>query len=180
MSEWFSSVKTEAVFVVYSESPASESEGAQSSPVKNKHSEDDPTEAEGREVKRLKSDKEGEARDAPNQTASSEGSSGMGEETETSSTSQDKDKDTTCATQHCTEEEEEGISGFFSFNYLCTFSKELGFSVLEAGAVGIAECPKLCIKVNCLFILQFHIVQQFFYFFFFSSVVHLYWKTYGS
>ncbi|NXW91550.1 PP4R2 phosphatase, partial [Alopecoenas beccarii] len=52
----------------HSESPASESEGAQSSPVKNKHSEDDPTEAEGRE---------------------------------------DKEKDTTCATQHCTEEEEE-------------------------------------------------------------------------
>ncbi|NWI41447.1 PP4R2 phosphatase, partial [Picathartes gymnocephalus] len=35
----------------HSESPASESEGAQSSPVKNKHSEDDPTEAEGHEDK---------------------------------------------------------------------------------------------------------------------------------
>ncbi|NXB95387.1 PP4R2 phosphatase, partial [Vidua chalybeata] len=35
----------------HSESPASESEGAQSSPVKNKHSEDDPAEAEGREDK---------------------------------------------------------------------------------------------------------------------------------
>ncbi|XP_068883616.1 serine/threonine-protein phosphatase 4 regulatory subunit 2 isoform X2 [Aphelocoma coerulescens] len=91
----------------HSESPASESEGAQSSPVKNKHSEDDPAEAEGHEVKRLKFDKEGEARDAPNQTASSEVSSGMGEETEASSTSQDKEKDATCGRQHCTEEEEE-------------------------------------------------------------------------
>ncbi|NWI04107.1 PP4R2 phosphatase, partial [Tichodroma muraria] len=35
----------------HSESPASESEGAQSSPVKNKHSEDDPAEAEGRDDK---------------------------------------------------------------------------------------------------------------------------------
>lgn len=93
-----------AAFVVYSESPASESEGAQSSPVKNKHSEDDPAEAEEHEVKRLKFDKEGEARDAPNQTASSEVSLGMGEETETSSTSQDKEKDATCARQRCTEE----------------------------------------------------------------------------
>ncbi|XP_064309524.1 serine/threonine-protein phosphatase 4 regulatory subunit 2 [Phalacrocorax carbo] len=91
----------------HSESPASDSEGAQSSPVKNKHSEDDPAEAEGHEVKRLKFDKEGEARDAPNQTASSEASLGVGEETETSSTSQDKEKDATCARQHCTEEEEE-------------------------------------------------------------------------
>ncbi|NWI94966.1 PP4R2 phosphatase, partial [Pitta sordida] len=35
----------------HSESPASESEGAQSSPVKNKHSEEDPAEAEGHEDK---------------------------------------------------------------------------------------------------------------------------------
>ncbi|NWH53557.1 PP4R2 phosphatase, partial [Fregata magnificens] len=35
----------------HSDSPASESEGAQSSPVKNKHSEDDPAEAEGHEDK---------------------------------------------------------------------------------------------------------------------------------
>ncbi|NXF30817.1 PP4R2 phosphatase, partial [Nyctibius bracteatus] len=35
----------------HSESPASESEGAQNSPVKNKHSEDDPAEAEGHEDK---------------------------------------------------------------------------------------------------------------------------------
>ncbi|NXJ38743.1 PP4R2 phosphatase, partial [Ciconia maguari] len=35
----------------HSESPASESESAQSSPVKNKHSEDDPVEAEGHEDK---------------------------------------------------------------------------------------------------------------------------------
>lgn len=91
----------------HSDSPASDSEGAQSSPVKNKHSEDDPAEAEGHEVKRLKFDKEGEARDAPNQSASSEVSLGMGEESETSSTPQDKEKDSTCARQHCTEEDEE-------------------------------------------------------------------------
>ncbi|NXJ12439.1 PP4R2 phosphatase, partial [Odontophorus gujanensis] len=35
----------------HSDSPASDSEGAQSSPVKNKHSEDDPAEAEGHEDK---------------------------------------------------------------------------------------------------------------------------------
>lgn len=118
-------MKATSGFVACSESPASESEGAQSSPVKNKHSEDDPAEAEGHEVKRLKFDKEGEARDAPNQTASNEVSSGMGEETEASSTSQDKEKDATCARQHCTEKEEEGISHFTvfffprSWDFLC-------------------------------------------------------------
>ncbi|KAH1168359.1 serine/threonine-protein phosphatase 4 regulatory subunit 2 isoform X1 [Mauremys mutica] len=91
----------------HSESPASESEGTQGSPVKNKHPEDDPVEAEGHEVKRLKYDKEGEARETSNQTASSEVSSVMTEETETSSTPQDKEKDTSCTRQHCTEEEEE-------------------------------------------------------------------------
>uniref|UniRef100_A0A8C8SD63 Protein phosphatase 4 regulatory subunit 2 n=1 Tax=Pelusios castaneus TaxID=367368 RepID=A0A8C8SD63_9SAUR len=91
----------------HSESPASESEGTQVSPVKNKHAEDDPVEAEGHEVKRLKFDKEGEARETSNQTASSEVSSVMTEETETSSTSQDKEKDLSCVRQHCTEEEEE-------------------------------------------------------------------------
>ncbi|XP_067398586.1 serine/threonine-protein phosphatase 4 regulatory subunit 2 isoform X1 [Emydura macquarii macquarii] len=91
----------------HSESPASESEGTQGSPVKNKHPEDDPVEAEGHEVKRLKFDKEGEARETSNQTASSEVSSVMAGETETSSTSQDKEKDTSSARQHCTEEEEE-------------------------------------------------------------------------
>ncbi|XP_039337209.1 serine/threonine-protein phosphatase 4 regulatory subunit 2 isoform X1 [Mauremys reevesii] len=91
----------------HSESPASESEGTQGSPVKNKHPEDDPVEAEGHEVKRLKFDKEGEARETSNQTASSEVSSVMTEETETSSTPQDKEKDTSCTRQHCTEEEEE-------------------------------------------------------------------------
>lgn len=97
-------------FGFYSESPASESEGTQGSPVKNKHPEDDPVEAEGHEVKRLKFDKEVEARETSNQTASSEVSSVMAGETETSSTSQDKEKDTSSARQHCTEEEEEGIS----------------------------------------------------------------------
>ncbi|XP_005309160.1 serine/threonine-protein phosphatase 4 regulatory subunit 2 isoform X1 [Chrysemys picta bellii] len=91
----------------HSESPASESEGTQGSPVKNKHPEDDPVEAEGHEVKRLKFDKEAEARETSNQTASSEVSSVMAEESETSSTPQDKEKDTSCTRQHCTEEEEE-------------------------------------------------------------------------
>ncbi|XP_074813602.1 serine/threonine-protein phosphatase 4 regulatory subunit 2 isoform X2 [Natator depressus] len=90
-----------------SELPASESEGTQGSPIKNKHPEDDSVEAEGHEVKRLKFDKEGEARETSNQTASSEVSSVMAEETETSSTPQDKEKDTSCTRQHCTEEEEE-------------------------------------------------------------------------
>ncbi|XP_044880567.1 serine/threonine-protein phosphatase 4 regulatory subunit 2 isoform X2 [Mauremys mutica] len=94
----------------HSESPASESEGTQGSPVKNKHPEDDPVEAEGHEVKRLKYDKEGEARETSNQTASSEVSSVMTEETETSSTPQDKEKDTSCTRQHCTEEEESFMS----------------------------------------------------------------------
>lgn len=65
-------------------------------------------------MKRLKFDKEGETRDAPNQTASSETSLGTGEDTETSSTSQEKEKEATCARQHCTEEEEEGISDFIA------------------------------------------------------------------
>ncbi|KAM9132976.1 serine/threonine-protein phosphatase 4 regulatory subunit 2 [Pangshura tecta] len=94
----------------HSESPASESEGTQGSPVKNKHPEEDPVEAEGHEVKRLKFDKEGEARETSNQTASSEVSSVMTEETETSSTPQDKEKDTSCTKQHCTEEEESFMS----------------------------------------------------------------------
>nr|XP_032651878.1 serine/threonine-protein phosphatase 4 regulatory subunit 2 isoform X2 [Chelonoidis abingdonii] len=94
----------------HSESPASESEGPQGSPVKNKHPEDDPVEAEGHEVKRLKFDKEGEARETSNQTAPSEVSSVMTEETETSSTPQDKEKDTSCTRQHCTEEEESFMS----------------------------------------------------------------------
>lgn len=149
MTRCFSSIKTRAALVVCSESPASESEGAQSSPVKNKHSEEDPAEAEGHEVKRLKFDKEGEARDAPNQTASSEASLGTGEDTETSSTSQDKEKEATCARQHCTEEEEEGISDFTVFA-LCIF-QEVGIFF----AVGIAECLQLGVEMNCLFVLKF-------------------------
>lgn len=141
-------------FCCCSESPASESEGAQSNPVKNKHSEEDPAEAEGHEVKRLKFDKEGEARDAPNQTASSEVSSGMGEETEASSTSQDKEKDATCARQHCTEKEEEGISHFTVF----FFPRSWDFLLLETSAAGIAEGLQLCLKKGCLFIIQFCII----------------------
>lgn len=147
-------MKATSGFVACSESPASESEGAQSSPVKNKHSEDDPAEAEGHEVKRLKFDKEGEARDAPNQTASSEVSSGMGEETEASSTSQDKEKDATCARQHCTEKEEEGIADFTVFLYF----QELGFSLLETSAAGSAEGLQLCLQKSCLFVIQFCII----------------------
>ncbi|XP_019360284.1 PREDICTED: serine/threonine-protein phosphatase 4 regulatory subunit 2 isoform X1 [Gavialis gangeticus] len=89
------------------ESPACESDSVQTSPVKNKHPEDDPVEADGHEVKRLKFDKEGEARETSNQTASSEVSSAMVEETGTSPTSQDKEKDSSCVRQHCAEDEEE-------------------------------------------------------------------------
>lgn len=63
----------------------------------------------------------------------------MGEETETSSTSQDKEKDATCARQHCTEEEEEGISDFLLYLF-GAFSKKVGFSLQEAcNTVGIVE-----------------------------------------
>ncbi|XP_060622324.2 serine/threonine-protein phosphatase 4 regulatory subunit 2 [Anolis sagrei] len=93
---------------ISSESPASEPERVQSSPVKNKHSEEDPTENEGHEVKRLKFDKEEEAEETPDQSSSSsETCTAMVEETDTTSTSQDKEKENICERQHCKEEEEE-------------------------------------------------------------------------
>lgn len=105
---WNFLVASHGFFCYCRESPACESDSVQASPVKNKHPEDDPVEAEGHEVKRLKFDKEGEARETSNQTASSEVSSVMVEETGTS-TSQDKEKDPSCVRQHCAEDEEEGI-----------------------------------------------------------------------
>nr|XP_060622324.1 serine/threonine-protein phosphatase 4 regulatory subunit 2 [Anolis sagrei ordinatus] len=93
---------------ISSESPASEPERVQSSPVKNKHSEEDPTENEGHEVKRLKFDKEEEAEETPDQSSSSsETCTAMVEETDTTSTSQGKEKENICERQHCKEEEEE-------------------------------------------------------------------------
>uniref|UniRef100_G3UEK6 Protein phosphatase 4 regulatory subunit 2 n=1 Tax=Loxodonta africana TaxID=9785 RepID=G3UEK6_LOXAF len=90
-----------------SDSPTSESEGSSVSPIKNKHPDEDAVEAEGREVKRLRFDKEGEGRETASQTASGEVSSVRVEETETSPSSQDKDKESSRARQHCTEEDED-------------------------------------------------------------------------
>lgn len=90
-----------------SESPASEPERVQSSLAKNKHPEDDPAEVEGREVKRLKFDKEEEAEEPSSQSGSSEACSAMVEETDTTSSSPDKEKETICERQHCKEEDEE-------------------------------------------------------------------------
>ncbi|XP_023403781.1 serine/threonine-protein phosphatase 4 regulatory subunit 2 isoform X7 [Loxodonta africana] len=91
----------------HSDSPTSESEGSSVSPIKNKHPDEDAVEAEGREVKRLRFDKEGEGRETASQTASGEVSSVRVEETETSPSSQDKDKESSRARQHCTEEDED-------------------------------------------------------------------------
>ncbi|XP_053150649.1 serine/threonine-protein phosphatase 4 regulatory subunit 2 isoform X2 [Hemicordylus capensis] len=92
---------------INSESPAADPERIQSSPVKNKHPEDDPAEVEGHEVKRLKFDKEEESEETTSQSSSSEACSAMVEETETTSPSQDKEKETICERQRCKEEEEE-------------------------------------------------------------------------
>ncbi|XP_012642868.2 serine/threonine-protein phosphatase 4 regulatory subunit 2 [Microcebus murinus] len=90
----------------HSDSPGCESEASAASPVKNKHADEDAVEAEGHEVKRLRFDKEGEARETASQTAASEMSSVTAEETEASS-SQDKDRERSGSRQHCTEEDEE-------------------------------------------------------------------------
>lgn len=82
----------------------------------------------------------------------------MGEETETSSTSQDKEKDATCARQHCTEEEEEGISHFLLYLF-GAFSKKVGFSLQEASTVGIVDCL-------LFWILLFFFLNMFFQYFF--------------
>nr|XP_012642871.1 serine/threonine-protein phosphatase 4 regulatory subunit 2 isoform X4 [Microcebus murinus] len=90
----------------HSDSPGCESEVSAASPVKNKHADEDAVEAEGHEVKRLRFDKEGEARETASQTAASEMSSVTAEETEASS-SQDKDRERSGSRQRCTEEDEE-------------------------------------------------------------------------
>lgn len=90
-----------------SESPTSEPERVPSSPGKNKHPEEDPVDVEGREVKRLKFDKEDEAEEPSGHSGSSETCSAMVEETDTTSSSQDKEKETLCERQHCKEEDEE-------------------------------------------------------------------------
>ncbi|XP_041080895.1 serine/threonine-protein phosphatase 4 regulatory subunit 2-like isoform X1 [Polyodon spathula] len=86
---------------------AAEGEGVLGSPVKNKHlEEEDPMEAEGHEVKRLKSDKEEEEKETP-QAAPSESSSEMPEEAETSLAHQEGEKySSQCADQQGLEEEE--------------------------------------------------------------------------
>ncbi|MGH0186285.1 UNVERIFIED_CONTAM: hypothetical protein FKN15_020727 [Acipenser sinensis] len=92
----------------YSDSESStEEEGALGSPVKNKHlEEEDPMEAEGHEVKRLKFDKEEEEKETP-QAAPSESSSEMPEEAETSSADQEGEKESSqCADQQGLQEEE--------------------------------------------------------------------------
>ena len=77
------------------------------SPIKNKHPDEDTVEADGREVKRLRFDKDEEVRETASQTPSSETSPVMVEETEAPSSSQNKDKESSCTRQHCTEEDEE-------------------------------------------------------------------------
>ncbi|KAK6480654.1 serine/threonine-protein phosphatase 4 regulatory subunit 2-like isoform X1 [Huso huso] len=86
---------------------STEEEGALGSPVKNKHlEEEDPMEAEGHEVKRLKFDKEEEEKETP-QAAPSESSSEMPEEAETSSADQEGEKESSqCADQQGLQEEE--------------------------------------------------------------------------
>uniref|UniRef100_A0A8D0B114 Serine/threonine-protein phosphatase 4 regulatory subunit 2 n=1 Tax=Salvator merianae TaxID=96440 RepID=A0A8D0B114_SALMN len=95
---------------INSESPTSEPERVQSCPVKNKHPEDDSVEVEGREVKRLKFDKEAEAEETSNQSDSTEVCSAMVEETESTSLSQEKEKETVCERQRCKDDDEEGES----------------------------------------------------------------------
>ncbi|RXM30849.1 Plexin-C1 [Acipenser ruthenus] len=85
---------------------STEEEGALGSPVKNKHlEEEDPMEAEGHEIKRLKFDKEEEEKETP-QAAPSESSSEMPEEAETSSADQEGEKESSqCADQQGLQEE---------------------------------------------------------------------------
>lgn len=90
-----------------SDSPTSDSEGSSASPIKNKHSDEDAVESEGREVKRLRFDKESDVKETASQTSSSEVPSVMIEATEAAPSSRDKDKEGSCPRQHCTEEDEE-------------------------------------------------------------------------
>ncbi|XP_058534483.1 serine/threonine-protein phosphatase 4 regulatory subunit 2 isoform X2 [Ochotona princeps] len=89
----------------HSDSLASESEASSVSPTKNKHAEEDAGDAEGREVKRLRFEKEGEVREAASQMASSASPSAAGPEG--SSSPQGKDKESRGSRQHCAEEEED-------------------------------------------------------------------------
>lgn len=75
------------------------------SPTKNKHAEEDAGEAEGREVKRLRFEKEGEVGEAASQMASSESSSAAGPDG--SSSPQGKDKEGRGSRQDCAGEDEE-------------------------------------------------------------------------
>lgn len=77
--------------------------------------------AEGREVKRLKFDKEAESEETSAQSGSSETCSAMVEETETTTSPiQDKEKETVCEKQHCKKEEEGEEEGMiFQYNYCC-------------------------------------------------------------
>ncbi|KAJ7317017.1 hypothetical protein JRQ81_003179 [Phrynocephalus forsythii] len=92
---------------INSESPASELERVQSSPVKNKHPEEDPSEVEEREVKRLKFEKEKEVEETSSLNNSSDACSAMVEETETTSASQNNEKETIGERQRCKEDDEE-------------------------------------------------------------------------
>ncbi|XP_029456957.1 serine/threonine-protein phosphatase 4 regulatory subunit 2 isoform X4 [Rhinatrema bivittatum] len=80
-----------------SELPASETEGSHGSTVKNKHTEEDPVEAEEHEVKRLKfDDDDDEDRESDSPPPSSDISSDMTEDPH------DKESETSCVRQHCT------------------------------------------------------------------------------
>ncbi|XP_029456955.1 serine/threonine-protein phosphatase 4 regulatory subunit 2 isoform X2 [Rhinatrema bivittatum] len=81
----------------HSELPASETEGSHGSTVKNKHTEEDPVEAEEHEVKRLKfDDDDDEDRESDSPPPSSDISSDMTEDPH------DKESETSCVRQHCT------------------------------------------------------------------------------
>ncbi|XP_014345693.1 serine/threonine-protein phosphatase 4 regulatory subunit 2 isoform X2 [Latimeria chalumnae] len=89
-----------------SDSPALETDNVQGITVKNKHSEEDPVEAEGHEVKRLKFDKEEQEAEAAVQNTPSESSMEMPEESETSSTTWEEEEPVKRAEQPSTEVEE--------------------------------------------------------------------------
>ncbi|XP_005999019.1 serine/threonine-protein phosphatase 4 regulatory subunit 2 isoform X3 [Latimeria chalumnae] len=90
----------------HSDSPALETDNVQGITVKNKHSEEDPVEAEGHEVKRLKFDKEEQEAEAAVQNTPSESSMEMPEESETSSTTWEEEEPVKRAEQPSTEVEE--------------------------------------------------------------------------
>ncbi|XP_069062212.1 serine/threonine-protein phosphatase 4 regulatory subunit 2 [Pleurodeles waltl] len=87
---------------------ASETSSPQASTIKNKHPEEDPVEAEGHEVKRLKFDQEEEDEDheAASPPSTSEASSEMAEEAEPSSRSPEKETEISCTRTSSDEDEE--------------------------------------------------------------------------